>query len=304
MRRGTAARRFLVLALAVLLPGAARAGEGAAAPPAGEKKPEEKPKDTRPVSSDDAAKAAIERFDRDFQSKDEGRRMNAIVYLAQTKNDLVTKKLGTLLAHPSLDVRQGAAVSLADQYQNPELAGEILRKALLAENEGEVAMNIALALGRILYVKAIPDMGEVMKKADDVFLKMEILKAFGKMKDKNALLPILDLWLVDPHGFSWQGGEEKYDSGASGDSDQKEAERRYKEKHKNDRRRAAPPVMLKTYIQCIVETLFQITGQKFHDPGEYMRWLCEHEAEMPFPLPGKVKAALKEWDEKKAKKTK
>ncbi len=308
MRLGTAAGWALGLAAFLAGGGAARSDEGAPAAPAGGAKPpdkgaEEKRKDDRPVSSDEAAKAAIDRFERDFASRDEGRRMNAIVFLAQTKNDLVTKKLGALLSNPNLEVRQAAALTLDGQYQNPDLAGELLRKALLAEEESEVGKNIALALGRIGYVKAIPDMGEVMKKAGDVFLKIEILKSFGKMKDRSALLPILDLWLLEPHGYSWEGGEESVDTGTPGDADQKAAEAKYKAKHKNDRR-GAPPPMLKTYVQTIAETVFKITGEKLSGPTELMRWMVQHESELPFKLPAKVKTTLKEWEDRAAKRKK
>jgi hypothetical protein len=257
-----------------------------------------------PASSDDAARAAIERFERDFASRDEGMRMNAIASLSHTKNDLVIKKLGTLLGHPNLEVRQAAAMVLDKQDTNPELAGEFLRKALLKEDESEVRINIALALGRVNYAKAIPDMGEVLKKDGNVFVKIEILKAFGKMKDKNALLPILDLWLVNPQGYSWEGGEVTVDTGAAGDADQKEAERQYNEKYGNQQRHGAPPTMLKTFIQAICEAVHQITGQKLEKPTDLMVWMVEHEAELPFKLPGKVKTTLKEFQDRAAKKQK
>ena len=301
MAHGTAWRRAVLAAVLAALGAPGAAAQDAAKTQA---PPEEKKKDDRPVSSDDAARAAIDRFEREFGSKDEGRRMNAIVLLGQSKNDLVTKKLGSLLGNPVSDVRQAAALTLDGQYQNTDLSGEFLRKALLSEEDVEVSMNIALALGRILYAKAVPDMGEVMKKADDAFLKMEILKAFGKMKDKRALVPILEVWLVNPHGYSWQGGEEHVDTGASGDTDQKAAEAKYKEKHKNDHRRAAPPVMLKTYIQAIAECVFQITGEKIQNPMELMQWMVKHEAELGYKLPAMVRTTLKEFEDRTAKKEK
>jgi len=136
-------------------------------------------------------------------------------------------------------------------------------------------------------------------------VKIEILKSFGKMKDVRALLPILDLWLVNPHGVkTGEAGEENYDSGAPGDHDAKEAERRYKEKHKTDGRRGAPPAMLKTYIQAIADAVEKITGEKIGTPTELMVWLVKHEAELPYKLPGKVKQTLKEYQDRAAKKEK
>lgn len=293
-------RILLGLAAAVALAAPAWSQDGKDAP-----KPPEKKKDDRPVSGDDAAKAAIDRFDREFSKKDTDTRMNAIQALATTRNDLVTKKLGSLLGHENLDVRMAAANVLDQQYNNVELAGEFLRKALGKEDEVEVLLAIAQTLGRIRYTAAIPDMGEVALKNGDPYVKIEILKAFGKMKDTRALLPILDLWLVNPHGVkTGEGGEEKYDSGAPGDHDQKEAERRYKEKHKTDGRRGAPPVMLKTYIQALADSVEKITGEKVCTPTELMVWMCKHEAELPYKLPGKVKQTLKDYQERAEKRKK
>jgi hypothetical protein len=295
-------RILLGLAAAAALAAPAWSQDGKDAP----KSPAPAPKkDPRPVSGDDAAKAAIERFEREFAKKDLDSRMAAIQILAATRNDLVTKKLGSLLGHDVVDVRMAAAAVLDQQYNNTALAGEFLRKAFGKEDEPEVLIAIAQTLGRILYATAIPDMGEVALKNGDPYVKIEILKAFGKMKDTRALLPILDLWLVNPHGVkTGEAGEEKYDSGAPGDHDQKEAERRYKEKHKTDGRRGAPPVMLKTYIQALADSVEKITGEKIGTPTELMVWMCKHEAELPYKLPGKVKQTLKEYQERAEKREK
>jgi len=230
--------------------------------------------------------------------------MNAIQSLGRTKHDSVTKKLGTLLSHQDPMVRSAAAMILDDQYQNVPMSGEYLRKHLAREEEVEVLITVCLTLGRINYAEAIPEMGEVLIKNGNVFVKMEALKAFGKMKDKRALVPILDLWLINPQGFSWEGGEVTYDSGAAGDAGQKEAERQYKAKYGNQQRRGAPPAMMKTYIQAIAEAVEKITGQKIEDCAGLMRWMVEHEAELGYPLPGKVKSTLKEFEDRAAKKKK
>jgi len=266
--------------------------------PAAEKRP--------PAASDEAAKQAITRFDSDFKTQDIGKRMNAIHALARTKNDLVTEKLGKLLSHTDHEIRMGAAMALDSMAHNPEKAGEILRAFISSgkEKEDEVMINSMLSLGRLMHVKAIDDMGEVILKHGNVFVKIEGLKAYAKMKDKLALLPILDLWLVNPQGYSWEGGEVTVDTGAPGTEDQEAAEAAYKQKYGNQQRRGAPPTMLKTYIQQIVESVFQITGKKMNVPSDLMKWMVEHEAELPFKLPGKVKTTLKEWEERAAKKKK
>ena len=297
------------LAAAAALAAALLAGTpGAGAPRAAAqdaKDPAPPPKkDDRPVSGDDAALAAIERFQRDFKSGDEGRRMNAIQSLGMTKNDLVTKELGKLLSHPNVEVRMAAAMVLDGQYQNTALAGEYLRKSLGREDDAEVLISVCLSLGRILYRESIPDLGEVIQKNGNVFVKIEGLKTFGKMKDTRALVPILDLWLVNPQGYSWEGGEVHYDSGAPGDKDQKKAEQMYKEKYGDQKRKGAPPTMLKTYIQAIADAVEKICGEKLSTPTELMQWMVKHEAELPYKLPSKVKTTLKEWQERAAKKAK
>jgi hypothetical protein len=96
----------------------------------------------------------------------------------------------------------------------------------------------------------------------------------------------------------------KYDSGAEGDADQKEAERQYKEKYGNQQRKGAPPTMLKTFIQAIAEAVEKITGEKLATPAALMEWMCKHEAELPYKLTPKIKQALKDAQEKAAKKEK
>ncbi len=296
-----------LLGLLLLAGSPALAGDDGKAPPPAEPKdgaPKDgAKKDPRPVSSDEAAKQAIERFDRDFKSSDMGKKMNALHSLSGTKNDLVAKKLGTLLSHPEAEIRMAAAMTLDSQYQNHAIGGELLRKFIASgkEDDDEVLINACLTLGRIDYREAIPEMGELAQKNGNIFVKIEALKSFEKMKDVKALLPILDLWLVNPQGYSWEGGEVKYDSGAAGDADQKEAERQYKAKYGNQRRRGAPPTMLKTYIQAIVEAVAAITGEKLSSPTELMKWMVDHEKELPYKLPGKVKQAYEESEAKRAK---
>jgi hypothetical protein len=292
--------RLVLVALAILLASQAPAvrADGPAAPA-------EPRKDGRPVSSDEAGLAAIERFERAFKGRDIGVKMGAVHSLSQTKNDLVTKRLEKLLRHQEEEVRMGVALVLADMYQNEKMAGEVLRKFITSSEENEeVMISCLLSLGRLLHVDAIPEMGEVCKKHGNVFVKIEALKAFGKMKDKRALVPILDLWLMNPQGFSWEGGEVTVDTGAPGDTDQKAAEAAYKAKYGGQQRRGAPPTMLKTYIQTIVESVHLITGEKLKDPSELMRWMVQHEKELGYPLPAKVKTDLKDWEERAAKKKK
>jgi len=261
-------------------------------------------KENRPISGDEAAKMAIGRFEEDFKSKDEGKRMNAIHSLSQTRNDLVTEKLGTLLRHPLPDVRMAAAMAIDGQYNNEKLAGEILRKHIASrkEDDQEVLITACLSLGRLNHADAIPEMGELLEKSEFIFVKIEVLKAFRKMKDTRALLPILELWLKNPQGYSWEGGEVSYDSGAPGTHDQEKAEQMYKEKYGHGGRKGAPPTMLKTFVQAIVEAVEAICGEKLENPTELMQWMVKHEADLPYKLPGKVKSTLKEWEERARKK--
>jgi len=288
---------------AAVLGAAALAGGDAAR--AQDANPPEK-KDDRPVSSDEAAKQAIARFETDFKATEIGRKMGALQSLSRTKNDLVTERIGRLLGHQDAEIRMGAVMVLDGMYQNEDLAGEIVRKYVASgkEKDDEVMINCMLTLGRLKHVKAIEDMGEVILKHTFVFVKIEGLKAYGKMKDKKALLPILDLWLVDPQGYEWEGGEVTVDTGAPGTEDQDAAEAQYKQKYGNQQRRGAPPTMLKTYIQAIVNAVFEITGEKMKKPTDLMKWLVAHEKELPFKLPGKVKTTLKEFEDRAAKKEK
>ncbi|MHC4820672.1 MAG: HEAT repeat domain-containing protein [Planctomycetota bacterium] len=252
---------------------------------------EDEKKDDRPVSSDKAAKMAIDRFQRDFKTRDEGKR--------------VTKKLGQLLRHKNEVVRQGAAMALDDQYNNTELAGEILRKHMKGkEKDFEVLITCCLSVGRLDYKGAISELGDLAEKHNNAFVKIEALKTFGKLKDKRALMPILRMWLKEPQGYSWEGGEVTVDTGAPGDKDQKEAERQYKAKYGNQHRRGGAPTMLKTYVQAIAEAVKEICGEEIEGPTQLMEWMVEHKDELGYPLPGMVKSTLKEWKDRAAKRKK
>jgi HEAT repeat protein len=291
--------RAALLAAAVLSGGASARAEDV--------KPKEpaapaKPADPRPVSSDEAGKAAVARFDRDFASTDQGRRMNAIQSLSQTKNNIVTKKLASLLGNADSEARMAAAACLDGMYQDPALAGECLRLAMDKEKDPDVLGAIITSIGRLAHAPALDDLGDILLKNGIVWVKMDVLRAMRKINDKRALLFILELWLKEPHGYSWEGGEVTVDTGAPGDTDQKAAEAAYKAKYGNQGRKGAPPTLIKTYAQEIAETVKALTGDPLGTPTELMKWLCGHEKELSFPLPGFVKTKMKEWDERAAKK--
>jgi HEAT repeat protein len=293
--------KTLALAAAAMLAAAlaAWAGDGDKpkdAPPAAPK-----PVDTRPVSSDEAGKAAIARFERDFGTTDQGRRMNAIQSLSQTKNNLVTKKLATLLGNADSEVRQAAAMCLDGMYQDPDLAGELLRKGLSKEKDPDVLGTMVSSIGKLFHAKALDDLGEILLNNGVVWVKIDCLRAMRRINDKRALLLILELWLKEPHGYSWEGGEVTVDTGAPGDTDQKAAEAAYKAKYGNQGRKGAPPTLIKTYAQEIAETVKALTGEKISNPTELMQWLCKNEATLGFPLPAMVKTKMKEWEERSAK---
>ncbi len=253
-----------------------------------------------PAASDEAARMALTRFDQDFRATDTGRKINAIAALARTKNDLVARRLaGVLATHPDPEVRGAAAMVLPDMNHDPRLAGDLLGQVLASgkENESSVLMRLADGMAKLAYGDGIPALGELCLKTSDWQLRIAILKAFGRMKDRRALLPILDLWLMEPHGYSWEGGEVHVDTGASGDTDQKEAERQYKQKYGNQHKQGAPPMMVKAYLQALVEAAYSITGVKFEKCIDLCRWMVDHEKELGYPLPGKTRSAIKQRDE-------
>ncbi len=259
-------------------------------------------KDDRGAASDEVAKAAIERFERDFAGKDEGRRVAAISNLGATRNDLVTKKLGTLLGHQDVQVRVAAAQELDGQAQNRALSGELLRKAAAREEDAEVLIAITATLAKIQYAKAIPDMGDLALRSREFAVKLEVLKALARMKDGRALLPILDLWLVHPQAVPADaGGEVRCDPGAPGDGDGKKAEEAFRLLYGDQRRKGTPAPTLKNYLQAVADAAEKVAGERLSSPTELMQWLVRHEADLGFKLPARVAQTLKEYQDRAAK---
>ncbi len=258
-------------------------------------------KDDRSSATDEAAKVAIERFEREFKDKDGALRASAIDGLGATRNDLVTKKLGTLLEHREVPVRLMAAEALEGQSQNRLLSGELLRKAVVKEEDSEVVVAIAATLGRIQYVRAIPSLGEAAFRSRDVRAKLEILKVLARMKDLHALLPILDLWLVHPMIVAADPAADlRLDAGAAGEADPAKAEDAFRVAY-GEPRRKGPPLALKGYVIALADAAEKLAGEKVAGPGDLMLWLVRHEAELGFRLPAKVKAVLREYQERAAK---
>jgi hypothetical protein len=271
-------------------------------PPDAKGSPPPDKKDDHPPATDEAAKIAIERFERDFASKEEGRKLTAISNLGATRNDLVTKKLGTLLGQQDSQVRRAAAQTLDGQLQNRALSGELLRKAVAREEDTEVVLAIVVSLGKIQYAKAVPEMGDVALKSRDLAVNLEVIRSFVKMKDARALLPVLDLWLANPVALPQDpGGEPRLDPGTPGDLDAKKAEDLFRLVFGDLPRMGSPPPTLRSYVQVLADAAEKMAGEKLSSPTDLMLWLVKHEADLGFRLPARVKQVLKEFQDRAAK---
>jgi hypothetical protein len=111
---------------------------------------------------------------------------------------------------------------------------------------------------------------------------LRCVRALGLIKDMHALPALLEILERFPVGYKWPAGDEvKVDSGAAGDTDQKEAEKQYNDKNKNQRRKGKPPVMFKAYVQELKKTVQAITGDSTIDGGQALRaWMVAHTDEL------------------------
>jgi hypothetical protein len=261
--------RHLALAAALAVPLAAASAASAAETP-------------------DDVKSAIDYFDKYAgKSKDDTKYAELVHDLATTQHAAAAQRIGQILVKEKNPEHHLIAVDALSEFQKDnegrEAAGKVLVKAL--EDPGwDLEMQIALvdSIGKLKFTPATLTVCETLLKADEPWLMVRCVRSLGLIKDLRSLPALLEILERMPVGYKWPAGEEvKYDSGAAGDGDQKEAERQYNEKNKNQRRKGKPPVMFKAYVQELKKTVQDITGDSTIDGGQALRaWMVARADEL------------------------
>src|SRR5262245_46067100 len=233
-------------------------------------------------------KAAIDYFDKyAAKSKDDTKYAELVHDLASTQAREAAERIGKILVQEKNPEHHLIAVDALGEFlkdkEGREAAGKVLVKALTDGGfEEEMQIGIVDSLGKLTYGPGTLPICDVLIKTDSPWLMLRCVRALGLIKDLHALPALLEILERFPVGYKWPAGDEvKYDSGAAGDADQKEAERQYNEKNKNQRRKGKPPVMFKAYIQELKKTVQAITGDSTIDGGQALRaWMVAHSDEL------------------------
>ena len=254
--------RYLALAAALAAPLAAvRAAQAAETPP--------------------EVKEAIAYFDKYAgKAKDETKYAELVHELASTQAPAAAERIGQILVKEKNPEHHLIAVDALSEFtkdkEGREAAGKVLVKALEeGDFEEEMKIQIVDSLGKLTFGPGTLPICEVLIKTDSPWLMLRCVRSLGLIKDLHSLPALLEILERMPVGYKWPAGEEvKYDSGAAGDGDQKEAERQYNEKNKNQRRKGKPPVMFKAYVQELKKAVQAITGDSTIDGGQALRaWM-------------------------------
>jgi hypothetical protein len=233
-------------------------------------------------------KEAIAYFDKyAAKAKDESKYAELVHDLASTQAAAAAERIGQILVKEKDPEHHLIAADALSEFlkdkEGREAAGKVLVKALTDGGfEEEMQISLVDSLGKITYGPGTLPICDVLVKTDSPWLMLRCVRSLGLIKDLHALPALLEILERFPAGYKWPAGDEvKVDSGASGDADQKEAEKQYNDKNKNQRRKGKPPVMFKAYVQELKKTVQAITGDSTIDGGQALRaWMVAHTDEL------------------------
>lgn len=265
------------------------------------------------AAADEAdAKARIAYFDKYAgKAKDDHKYSELVMDLVGAPHPLTADRIGRILnADPDEEHKLIAAMALGD-FKKPEAARLAAGKQLhTAVEKGKISTDVkdsaVDAIGRLKYVDSCLLLCEILRKGDDPWLLVTTVRAVGRLDDWRALPTLLELWERSPVGYSWETGEVKVDTGASGDTDQKAAEAAWQAKYGNKvGGKGKPPVMLKAYIQELVRSVRLITDDETIEvPSQLRRWMEDRREELKklgIDVPKKKNGTRDEEEKDKAK---
>jgi len=224
------------------------------------------------------AKVSIEIFKKEYKSKRQGRRIQAVFDLARIRHDKVIDELSKKpLYDRDREVRDATAQLFADFTFNVPKAGAVLKTAL-ARNEDfpEVQRSIIRSIGKLKYLDGLDELKGAAGRLNEQKYKwvtVEVVRTFGVLEDPRCL-PFL-LWMSEygGHALKWSTGEVKVDKTRSGDADQKEAEAKWKAKYGHVKPKRPPAPLIREYMQELRKTVKKLTGQEFRDATAFRKWL-------------------------------
>jgi len=266
---------LVLLALVLLLVPSAFAEEPAAK--------EEKP--IPPLADEEMAKESLATFKTDFKARgfrgDEKLAMKeaAMRTLANTQHPLVADRLFKLTRSRDADIRTLAVLYLGYQRALPGYAGPLVVKAIEAHKTDEVIAMFGIdAIERLNYRGGVPLMRALMAHKDESVKKVAILY-IGDAKEWRMLPDLLELMkeLKIDKGWKTEGHEVRYDTGASGDHDQKMAEKIYNDKYGKGKGKAkSGGRRMRDMKPVLLQAMKDLTGHDFFMGASAREWAEEN----------------------------
>jgi hypothetical protein len=265
--------------------------------PQGDAQPKEDP--IPPMATDEQAEAALDAFKDAWKARgykgDEKTAMRELAMrtLAEVQHPEVTEELSKLTRNRDADLRTLAVMYLGRQRRLPGYAGEMILKAIDKYSSDPVLVMFGIdAIADLDYRVQVDLFRELLHHKDDTVRKLVII-TIGDMVETRMFQDLLDLAseLKIDKGWKEEGHEVRYDSGASGDHDQKMAEKIYKDKYGNKAHKArSAGRAMRDLRPILLEAMKGLTGQEFSSREEAENWAKEHADE--------VAAAKKALDDK------
>ncbi len=253
--------------------------------PAGKAGAEAKKEKIPPLASGEEADEALKVFKTAFKAKgykgDEKTQEQdwAMRELAKVQHPKIVDALAKVTKNRNADLRTGAVLQLGQQRRIPGYAGQAILEALKRHSKDQTFVMSALeSVGQLRFMGAREVIAGLMKHHDYAMVK-NVLVTIGRMEDHRFIEDIIKLMkeLKLEKGASWDGVSANYDTGTSGDHDQKMAEKigKAKEaKNKGKGKRAAKS--MRDLGPIVLEVMYKLTGQQFTGGIEARKWLKEN----------------------------
>jgi len=281
MPRALIASLSLIVLVGGLVPASpAWAGDGAPG-----KKAEEKAKPIPALATGEEVAEALAAFKKAFKAKgmkgDEklAEQDWAIRQLAEVQHPKVVDALVKLTKHRSEEIRTSAVIQLGAQRRIPGYAGHAVGAAMKRHGKDATMQMAGLAaIANLRYLGATEIIQKLMGH-HDYAVKKNALVTIGKLEDHRFIDEIVKLMkaLKLEKGASWDGVEVNYDTGASGDSDQKMAEKLGKAAAAKNKKKGRGSARSQRDIGPVVlELMFDLTGEQFTGGIAARKWLGEN----------------------------
>ncbi len=203
----------------------------------------------------------------------------AIRGLAAVQHPKVTDQLVKLTKHRSEEIRTSAVIKLGDQRRIPGYAGAAVVEAMKRNSKDATFQMAGLAaIANLRYLGAKTTITTLMGH-HDYAVKKNALTTIAKLADHRFIEEIVKLMkaLKLEKGASWDGVNVTYDTGASGDSDQKMAEKLGKAAEaKNAKKGKGAARSQRDIGPVVLELMFDLTGEQFTGGIAARKWVSEN----------------------------